>query len=121
MSSIVCIRLGTSFTSFQPSVHAKALHAALLKDDPTQKVIYRYESRVLPPTLSHLLTRAEESWRRRPDQCVFAILDLSRPYVDGKPCGGRIAGLIGLRADAPSSDFSAEIGPVVILPRAQRT
>lgn len=108
-------------TSFQPSIHAAALHAALLKDDPSQKVIYRYETRVFPPTLSHLLTRAEEIWRRRPNQCVFAILDLSRPYADDKPCGGRIAGIIGLRADPPSSDFSADVGPVVILPRAQRT
>ena len=104
----------------QPSVHAQALHAALLKDDPDQKVIFRYESRVLPPTLAHLLTAAE-SWRRLPGLCVFAILDMSRPYADSKPCGGRIAGYIGLRADSPASDFSAEVGPVVILPRAQRT
>ncbi|KZT66125.1 acyl-CoA N-acyltransferase [Daedalea quercina L-15889] len=102
-----------------PSIHAQALHVALLKDDPEKKWIYRYETPVLPETLSDLLTRAEQ-WRRRREQCVFAILDLSRPYVEDKPCGGRIAGIIGLRAES-ASDFAGEIGPVVVLPRAQRT
>jgi len=106
----------------QPSIHARALHAALPKDDPDQTWIYRYENRVFPATLTNFFTRAEESWHRRSDQCVFASLDsdLSRPYVEGWPCGGRIAGIIGLRAmSAP--DFAGESGPVVVLPRAQRT
>ncbi|KAH9931824.1 uncharacterized protein B0H18DRAFT_988270 [Fomitopsis serialis] len=94
--------------------------SALLKDDPDQTSIYRYESRVFPATLTDLLTRAEESWRRRSDQYVFAILDLSRPYVEGRPCGGRIAGIIGLRATS-APDFVGESGHVVVLPRAQRT
>lgn len=98
---------------FIPSIHAKAYYDGWTPD------VDKY----LPlstPTYQSFLDFIEGMIRRSPNSVAFAIIDKTKPADQNSKIPGRIAGLIGYLNIVPSN-FTLEIGPVIVLPAFQRS
>lgn len=100
---------------FVPSVHARPFFAEYQKQrEETEKY--------LPlswPDISAFLTWINRYVFTDPASLLFAIIDRTKAQ-DGSNLEESIAGIIGYYHSEPHN-LSVEIGPVIILPRAQRT
>ena len=100
---------------YNPAIHAKAYWA---QHESHRTDIEKY----LPlswPDYTTFLTWTHNFIIRDPESLLFAIIDRTKPN-DGANYEESIAGLIGYLHFSPHN-LSVEIGPVIILPRAQKT
>ncbi|KAF9003944.1 acyl-CoA N-acyltransferase [Cyathus striatus] len=101
-------------TPFIPHLHGKAFHDQVNAD--------HILSRWLPvswPTLESFINFNECIIRQDPASVLFVILDKTKPNYD-QDFEKSVAGAIGYVHIAPNHR-SLEIGPVVVLPKFQRT
>ncbi|KAF8989236.1 acyl-CoA N-acyltransferase [Cyathus striatus] len=101
-------------TLFIPHLHGKAFHDQA-NADPS--VIHWLP--VSWPTLESFITFHESVIRQDPANILFAILDKTKPNYD-QDFEQSVAGLIGYIHIDPSQR-ALEMGPVIVLPKFQRT
>lgn len=101
---------------FIPSVHAKPFYDEYQKN---RDAVEKY----LPlswPDYSAFLTMTYNFIVSNPENLLFAIIDRTKGGDDGANYEESIAGIIGYLHSSPAN-LSIEIGPVIVLPRAQKT
>ncbi|PPQ64833.1 hypothetical protein CVT24_008198 [Panaeolus cyanescens] len=98
---------------FVPSLHAKAYYESWTPD------VDKYLP-ISTPTYQSFLDFVENMIKRSPNSVGFAIIDKTRPADPNSKIPGRVAGIIGYLNIVPSN-FTLEIGPVIVLPAFQKT
>jgi RimJ/RimL family protein N-acetyltransferase len=101
-------------TPLIPSIHAKKFYEAY-KEDPSL-------GQYLPvswPTFEDYLAFYEGFIRQNTNAVMFVIIDKTKPRDDPR-IPGQIAGVIGF-LNISVENLSLEIGPVIVLPKFQRT
>ncbi|KZV75335.1 acyl-CoA N-acyltransferase [Peniophora sp. CONT] len=97
-----------------PRIHAQLYFEEVSKNTEIEKWLH-----IRHDTLEQFL-QSLEVWRRDPNQLVLAIIDKGRSGPAPSVPGCSFAGIIGL-INTSAGNLSTEMGPVIVLPHAQRT